>query len=347
MRTVISRWFLFGLLVGWALTHAAVFAQEKETGKAVSKTPADPLEKLRANLAKTVTLDYTGNSLTEVLNHIREKTGVAINIDQVALMQVGIDVVNGLNPGAPMQQVSVKATNEKVSQVLRKLLGSHQLAYVILDEAVLVTTEDVAVSRQMRQRVSVNVEDVPFNKAVRSLAKAHGVNLVIDPKVAKDAETAVTLQLEDAALETSVRLLAELANLKSVRMGNVLFITTEAKAAKIRAEEPNPLDGLNPNMPIPPVIRGNLAGGIGFGGMMGGAGIGGPARPVPVQAIPKVFPQGGPPPGIVPPRPANPALPANPPPLNDPLPPPPKKTAPAVGDLPPPPPPPPVIERRR
>src|SRR5437868_3887015 len=154
MRTIISRWFMFGLLVGWALTHATAFAQP-----AVKTTDKDAtaIDKLRASLDKNITIDYTGNSLTEVLNHFREKAGVPINVDQMALMQTGVDFGNNI-PGNPAP-VTVKATNEKAGQVLRKLLNTHQLTYIFFEDAVLVTTEESAVLRQMRQRVTINVED--------------------------------------------------------------------------------------------------------------------------------------------------------------------------------------------
>jgi hypothetical protein len=286
MNKLISRWFMFGLLLGWALTHATVFAQP-----AKNDAPAD---KLRAALEKKVTLDFTGQTLVEVLNHFRDKTGIPINIDHNALMQVGIDMPGGgggfpgggiFPPGGggfgnaqPMQEIKIKAKDEKASQVLRRFLNAHQLSYIILDDAVLITTEEAGLMRQMRQRVSVDVDDVPFNKAVRSLAKNHGINLVIDPKVAKLAEANVSLQLESTGIETALRLLAEMASLKAVRMGNVMFITSEEKAEKIRKEESNQFDNpLNPNIPqtIP-----NMRFGIG--------GFGGAVMPMPARVAPGV-----------------------------------------------------------
>lgn len=299
MRSVMSRWFMFGLLLGWALTHATGFAQPGAKGKA----GASAIEKLRAALDKEYTFDYTGQSLTEVLNHFRDKTGIAINVDQMALMQIGMDMPagvpggpgGGVFPGAPGGgggQVQLKATNEKASSILRKLLDPHQLTYIIFQDAVLITTEESALMRQMRQRVSVNLADAAFDKSVRDLAKNHGINLVIDPKVAKDAQTTVTLQLDNTSIETTVRLLAELANLKAVRMGNVMFITTEEKATKIRKEEPQQFDNpFNPNLPVPGIMRG----GIGFGAVMPM-----PARVAPGVAQPQVVPPDVPPPAVDP-----------------------------------------------
>src|SRR5215813_10820554 len=48
MRTIISRWFMFGLLLGWALTHATVFGQTAKTGE--EPKSALPISKIRAGL---------------------------------------------------------------------------------------------------------------------------------------------------------------------------------------------------------------------------------------------------------------------------------------------------------
>src|ERR1051326_1488482 len=120
-------------------------------------------------------------------------------------------------------------------------------------------------STLMRQRTSVDLEDIPLKKAVRDLARQHGINLVIDPRIAKQADTPVSLQLDNTGLETTIRLLAELANVKAVRMGNVMFVTSEERAKKIREEEAHQFDNpLNPNLP--------WFGAAGVGGGFGGFG---------------------------------------------------------------------------
>ena len=46
----------------------------------------------------------------------------------------------------------------------------------------------------------------------------------------------MSLQLDDVPLETAVRLLAENAGLKPVRIGNVVLVTTKAHATELRNE---------------------------------------------------------------------------------------------------------------
>src|SRR5207245_10431160 len=55
--------------------------------------------------------------------------------------------------------------------------------------------------------------------------------------------------LEDVSLETAVRLMAEMAGLRSVRMSNVMFVTAKAPAAELKADT-------EANQPVlPPIDR--------------------------------------------------------------------------------------------
>jgi hypothetical protein len=304
MQKTISRWFLFGLLLGWALTHATVFAQ---SGKSQDAKPT-AVDKIRQGLDKSITIDFTGQSLVDVLNHFKDKTGLPINVDPMILIQGGIGVfpMPGGDPNGV--QVTMKGTNEKAGQILRRTLNAHRLSYVILEDGLLITSEDQAVARQMRQRVSVDLDEVPLKKAARELARNYGINLIIDPKVAKQADMPVSLQLDNTGIETTLRLIAEMANLKAVRMGNVMFITTEEKAKKIREEEDHQFDNpMNPRMPNMPFgLPGAAAGLGGFGGFGGIAPVPLPMRrgiaPPALQIAPDL-----PAPGVGPAPPVNPA----------------------------------------
>jgi type II secretory pathway component HofQ len=90
--------------------------------------------------------------------------------------------------------------------------------------------------RQMRQRVSVDVKDQSLTEALRKLADETGANLIIDPRQNDKAKAKISLQLDDVTLESAIRLLSELSDLNSVRVGNVTFVTTEQRADKLRKE---------------------------------------------------------------------------------------------------------------
>jgi hypothetical protein len=140
----------------------------------------------------------------------------------------------------------------------------------------------VAVYRQLKQRIAVDYEAVPLGKALKDLSTKYGVNVVIDPRTAKTkaADNPVTLQVDDVPFEAAVRLLCEMADLKPARMANVIFVTTEDRADKLRNS-----DSLvpTPGLPVPGVP------GVGFAGGFGG-GFGGLVPPVAVPTPPEAPP---------------------------------------------------------
>ena len=82
----------------------------------------------------------------------------------------------------------------------------------------------------------------------------------------------MTLQVDDVPFEAAIRLLCEMADLKPARMGNVIFVTTEARADKLKDS-----DSLVPTPGLPtPGLPGLIPGVGGFGG--GGVVV--PALPV-------------------------------------------------------------------
>lgn len=261
-----------------------------------AKEEQSPVEAVRQALDKTITLDFTSQTLQEALQHLREKTKINFVLDVVSLQQMGILLDE--NP----TQVHLKVDKGKVKQGLQRILHPYNLTYVILGDTVVVTTEEVGLFRQMRQRVSLDVENVPLTTVLKKISRSYGIGMVIDPKIAKEAQGPVTLQLEDATLETTVRLLAEVGGLKSVRLGNVLFITSETKAEKLRQEErSNPMNPMYGGLPP--------GGAIGFGRVPPGIPVFPPGRPnVPPPG--KVQPDGV----VIPPRPVQPTPPVPPPP---------------------------------
>lgn len=276
------------ILVGILLAPAAVLGQKGDT------KPASPAEALRKALDEKITVDYASQSFQDAINHLKQKTKINFVLDMQMLQQIGIGIDEIPTP------VHLKVDNGKVKQALQRMLSPFHLTYVILGDSVMITTEDMAHHRQMQQRVSVDVKDVPLSGALKKLADETAANLLIDPRLAKDAEKAVSLQLDDVSLETAVRLLTEIGGLKSVRVGNVLFVTSEERATKIRKEQPQ--QQRDPRFgPVLPFIGGGMA----MPGFPGGA----PNGVIPPRVAPD-RPVQGPPPATQtdppPPPPTNP-----------------------------------------
>ncbi len=207
-----------------------------------------PAEKTRKALQETVTIEIKEKTLDQAIGELKEKTKLNLVLDHQAIaldpnqqqwQQLQQLLPPGaVQPGVPGQPstVNLDAKDMKIRDALRKILAPENLTYVILGDQVLITTEAMALQRQLRQHVSLDLDAVPFHQAVKQLARETGANLLVDNKLKKEADAAVTLQIEDVPLETALRLLAESAGLKPVRLGNVIYLTTKANASELRSD---------------------------------------------------------------------------------------------------------------
>jgi hypothetical protein len=291
MLSSLFQWRTLTALLALTCLPVVVLAAPAPEPKA---KPDSPAQKVRKALDQAVDLDVTEQPLQLAINQLHEQTKINFVFDRLALQQSGID---------PNQQpVNCKQQNAKVRTILRSLLSQYSLAYAIVGDNIIISTEEGALTRQLKQKVSVDLDQVPLATALKDLAQETGCNLLVDKKTAKEAQAEVTLQLEDVPLDTIVRLLCEQASLKPVRMGNVLFVTNKAKAAELRAE-PDLTPGGGPV--TPGVAVEDTVNAVPAGGGMGGAIflpngnrviVGGPfAPPVPGQAVPAPDPTAAPP----------------------------------------------------
>jgi hypothetical protein len=216
-----------------ALLAAAPAADPKKNESAA--------EKVRKALDQPIDVDIAEQPMVNAVNQLKELTKVNIVLDIMTLAQNGIDVNSS--------PVTVKQTGGKGRAALRVMLGMYHLSYAIIGDSVIITTEDMALYRQLKQKVNVDVDKTAFETALKDLARETAVQILVDKKVNKEAQTPVTMQLEDVPLETAVRLLCEQAELKPVRLGNILYITAVAKAKELRSE-PDLAPPVGPGYPV-------------------------------------------------------------------------------------------------
>jgi hypothetical protein len=256
-----------------ALALAASAASDKDAS-------VSPVEKLRKDLDKPITLKIAKQSLTTAVEMLRKQTKINFVLDGPMIQQLGF------TPDQPPSPVDVDLKDVTVRTALRSILSPYNLSFAPIGDTVVITTDDMAMFRQMRQRVSVDLEKTPFADALKQISRQTGANLILDARVEKDAAAKVSLQMEDVPLETAVRLLAEMAGLKPVRVGNVLFVTGKANANEMR----NDPDIAQPNQNLinqqQQLLQLQLNGnGIPFGGAGIGAAPPGVAPAVPPGVI--------------------------------------------------------------
>src|SRR5262249_52596277 len=249
------------LALAVALTGAASFAAE---GPAASKEY--PVEKAKKALNQVVTMTFEQQTLPQVVEELRKSTKINFAIDDAIVFQGNATDPESLHITGKLEQV-------KLGRGLKSLLAPHHMTFVVLAEQVLITSTEAAVNRQMRQPINLDLKEVPVKDALHQLQRELGVNLLVDARTGK-AETKITVTLDQVPLETAVRLMTEMADLTAVRLDNVLFVTGEATAKRLRAEIKEQMQALwaplGPGMGL-----GGGIGGIPGVGALGALGVGG------------------------------------------------------------------------
>lgn len=219
----------------------------------------NPTDALHNALNANHSMDYKELNLDEIVTDISTKLKIPITVDRVNLQR----------EGRPVDSIAVEFAIKDVTfrTALRQLLGSLQLSYVIVDGNLIITTETAALTRQMKQQIDFDFNEIPLQTAINHLSKRYGVTVVFDPQLVKDKsnQTPVTAKLDDVSFEAAIRILCAMVELKPARIGNVILITTEAKAAKVKGS-----DRLVPEVPMPPSPNLGFPGGkLGFAGFNG------------------------------------------------------------------------------
>ena len=235
-----------------------------------------------------VNASWDRQPLETALRELGDVTGVAVVLDRRRA---------GPKAGA---RVTAALINVPADTAARLLANQAGLKAVLVDHALYVTAPDhvpdgssdeglsamtpgpgVSASaanfaRQMSQPVSLRVEGVPLASALKDLARAAEANVVLDPQAGLAGQAALNLDLSDVSFETGVRVLAEAANLKAVLLGNVVLVTTPAKAAKLD-EDLRKWGFPGGAGTVGAGIGGGIAGGAGLIGLGGGGLLGNPA----------------------------------------------------------------------
>ena len=160
-----------GLALAWTLIAASLSAApvSPEPKKDKGSTTG---EKIRQALDKTVTLEIAGQSLVAAVQKVSEEIGIPLVVDTFTIQQMGMD---------PNQMlIHFKGKDLKARTALRGILGQYNLSFAIVGDNILITTDDMAMYRQMRQRVNIDYDATEFAAAIRQLARDTATNLIID-----------------------------------------------------------------------------------------------------------------------------------------------------------------------
>ena len=148
-------------VLAWAVAPPFLPAAPVAAEKTVS-----PVDKLHTELDKPVTLKIERQPLNVAVDMLREKSKINFVLDSLTIQQM-----LGFTPDQPPSPVEVDLKDVKVRTALRTILSPYSLSFACVGDTVIITTEDMAMLRQMRQRVNLDLNKVEFTAALKLLAR--------------------------------------------------------------------------------------------------------------------------------------------------------------------------------
>ncbi len=119
-----------------AQTWQELTARRKERYQSMDLGATSPAErKILSELKKPTELDFVDTPLSEVINYLRDRHQIEIQLDKKALTNVGVDTNTPVTKS--LRGISLRSA-------LRLLLRDLDLTYVIKDEVLLITTPEQA-----------------------------------------------------------------------------------------------------------------------------------------------------------------------------------------------------------
>ena len=88
--------------------------------------------------------------------------------------------------------------------------------------------------------VVMEFDNVPLSDALRELASATDYTIVLDARAGDKSKLPVTASLINVPLDTAVRMLADMAELKPVLLNSAIYVTTEKRADRFQPGAPFP-----------------------------------------------------------------------------------------------------------
>ncbi len=224
------------LTAAQAQEKAAELSPAEQVRKALDKPidldlKEDSLPKAVEKLREVTKLNITMHSTPGAVD--ANALAASLLLPPGAALPPGAVPPAGAGPSASVQ-LTVKGI--KTREALKKLFGPSGLSVYVIEDEVFLAPDDVGVRRQLTQRISLDLNEVSLADALKRLGRERAINLLVSREGAKGAEKKISLQVDDVPLETAVRLLADQAGLQAARIDNVLIVTTPEHAKQINAD---------------------------------------------------------------------------------------------------------------
>lgn len=200
-------------------------------------------------------------TLGQALDKLAKLGDVDFDVDEKSFQSENIQDVlrTEVKPIPAMKSVRFRTLLHKV---LARVASESGTTYLVRDDGIEITTGATQAAEIWGEYtgphlplVNANLDKIPLENALKELSEQTGFNLVLDNRAAEKAQTTVSARFRNTPLDTASRLLADMTDLRTVHLDNVLYFTTKENAAALEARlekektPTNPLDDTDANNP--------------------------------------------------------------------------------------------------
>ncbi len=198
------------------------------------------------------------NTLTDVLDDLAKRYNLIFRVNENAfkvdgIVEVGKTVMTDEKPMPPM--------NASLADILRTILAcvpAPSGATFLLRKDHLEITTNTFVEWELGRENDVEkvpeihailvtlpenrlmwdaFKDTTIAEILEQIADGNDLNVVTDPRVAKQLQIKATAKFNNVPVETVLRLLLNMADVSMVKVDNVFYLTTEENAKRLREEQ--------------------------------------------------------------------------------------------------------------
>jgi len=202
----------------------------KVEGKIIAQQRA---QEYRQKLDQPVTIEFEqGTPLREALSHIGMRYTLPFIVDEEAFKADSnqADIVN-----VPIKLPQL--TNVRLRTALRTMLLQVDGDFYTRDDVlVIVPRARITSGVVLRQPVDVAFERRLLGDTLKELSDMTGVSVVLDAQKQPDSTMQLTADFRNVPLESAVRVLADMAGMKSVVLENMIYVTAYQHAENMKEE---------------------------------------------------------------------------------------------------------------
>ncbi len=215
--------------------------------------PAKLEESLSAKLFRPVKFsgfDDPGLKLKDALEKLSKDYAVEIEVNEPAFKATGMDDVLS----APVAEKPIRKSDRiRLDRLLRTILVRLPIpggaTYVLRRDGIEITTVQTARAQiwgghngPFLPLVQATFEQKPLAEALREMAEQTEYNVVLDNRAGERGKAEVSARFVNTPLDTAVNFVADMVDLRTVLLDNVIYVTTRENAALMESrlkKDPN------------------------------------------------------------------------------------------------------------